>query len=120
MTQLSFDDIRPNPRLIFGDLKPEIVTAFIDYHKQNPEVYEQFKRFAFEVRAAGRSYFGSKAIMERVRYESMVRGNGDFKVNNNFSSCYARLLAFDHPTFNDFFEFRHSHAVNHDVETGEK
>lgn len=111
MTQLSFDDIRPNPRLIFGDLKPDIVVAFLEYHEQNPTVYEQFKKFAYEVKGSGRDHFGSKAIMERVRFESIVRGVGDFKVNNNFSSCYARLLAFDDPSFNDFFEFRHSAKV---------
>ena len=91
---------------IFGDIKPDIVERFIEYHKANPAVYDEFRKFAFHLRDAGRSHFGAKAIIERIRYETAIRGNDDFKINNSFASCYARLMIFDCPGFDGFFETR--------------
>lgn len=93
-------------RAVFGDIIPKIADAFVDYHKANPGIYDQFKRFAFELRRAGRDHFGAKAILERIRYETAITGSGEFKINNNFASCYARLLILDHPEFSEFFETR--------------
>ena len=95
-------------RARFSDLNPRIVDAFFEYHKANPHVYDLFKRFASDLYAAGRGHFGSKAIIERIRFETAVRGNDEFKINNNFASCYARLLILDMPIFREFFETRRS------------
>ena len=94
-------------RAVFSDISPKVVDQFLTFHKENPEIYALFKRFAFEARAAGRKRFGAAAICERIRWHVAVeRKNDDFKVNNNFRSCLARLMIFDHPEFADFFETR--------------
>lgn len=108
MTQLEFSD---RPDVIFGDLCPTVVDQFVDYHRARPEIYEQFKRFSVEIKSSGRDQFGAKAIMERIRFETALRGGDEFKVNNSYASCYARLLAFEDSSFREFFIFRHTKAA---------
>lgn len=96
---------------VLSDVSPRIVERFVDYHRENPAVYDQFKRFAFQLKEAGRDHFGAKAIAERIRFETAVRGNDDFKLNNNFVSCMVRILCWEHPEFCGFFETRTRRAA---------
>lgn len=99
-------------RVIFGDISPAVVDRFLTYHRQNPEIYELFKRFAMEAKSNGMEHFGAAAICERIRWHVAVeRRNDEFKVNNNYRSCYTRLLILDHPEFSDFFQTRRSRAA---------
>lgn len=109
MTQLEFSDIQ-HPA-IFGDISPRVVDAFISYHRENPQVYEGFVRYAKALKQAGREHYGAKGIMEKLRFETAIQGGDDFKINNSYSSCYARLMAWEFSEFRDFFEFRHSSKV---------
>ena len=80
---------------------------FENYHNKNPKIYELFKRFAYEALMSGHHHFGAKAIMERVRWEVSVSTAGDpFKINNNYTSRYARKLISDKPEFDGFFRTR--------------
>lgn len=84
-----------------------IEARFLAFHAANPQVYEEFKRFAFQAIAHGASSLSSKFILERVRWESMITTHGGgFKINNDFTSRYARLFAKDFPAHADKFEFR--------------
>lgn len=107
MTQPSLNVLRPFNGL-FLDLNPQIVESFLDFNKKNPNIYQLFKRFALEVRETGRRHYGAKAIMERIRWEIEIQRNADFKINNNYTSCYTRLLIFFEPSFANFFETRHT------------
>jgi hypothetical protein len=101
------DDPAKDP--IFSDLKPEIVQEFFWWHRQNPHVYELFKRFATEAVHSGRKRFSAYYIMERIRWYMNVETKGDvFKLNNNHRPCYARLLILEDPRFSNFFETRHT------------
>jgi hypothetical protein len=92
---------------LFGDVAPHIVDKFLTYHRENPHVYEAFKRFSHELKNSGRDHFGSKGIMERLRWWSAVEAKNDqFKINNSYASCYARLLVFENPDFSAFFQLR--------------
>lgn len=94
---------------LFRSLRPHIVDKFWEYHEENPHVYELFKRFAGELKVSGRKNYGAKAIIERIRWHLMVETHGeDFKMANNHTSCYARLLMAMEPSFEGFFELRHS------------
>ena len=96
---------------ILADIKPKIVNQFMEFHGKNPEVYIEFKAIARETHSNHRRY-GAKAICEFIRYDRGRRPTlDDFKINNNFPSCYARLLIAEDPTFKDFFEVRHSPGV---------
>lgn len=65
-----------------------------DFHKTHPEVYGTLLRFCDEwVEARPGQQCGIKMLWERLRWEHAI-GNigGDFKLNNNFTSLYARYL----------------------------
>lgn len=99
---LAFD--RPS----FGDVQPHILEKFLQHHKENPHIYELFKRFSYEAKSRW-SHFGAGAIFERMRWETDAHSaDGQFKLNNNFRSCYARLLIEEESMFKDFFETRHT------------
>lgn len=93
-------------RGIFHGISPSVVERFVDYHKQNPQVFAAFKRFAYEVLKSGRTHFSGKAIAERVRFDSLVSGNDGFKLNNSFVACMVRMLQFEDKNFIGFFETR--------------
>ncbi len=78
---------------------------FINYHAANPQVYEAFKRFTFQA-VRHRKNFSSKAIFERLRWDSMIAGDDGFKMNNNYTPYYARLFEADHPQHKGFFRKR--------------
>lgn len=84
---------------------------FQRYHKLHPQVYQLFREFALQLWAAGRRRAGAKQIFERIRWELAIKpdpresGEG-FKLNNIFTSRYARLLVAERPELAEFFEFR--------------
>jgi len=84
-----------------------IAQRFARFHAANPHVYELFARFAAEVRAAGHNRFSADAILHRIRwYCGVETKNMDFKINNDFSAYYSRLLVSNDPSFDGFFETR--------------
>lgn len=92
---------------LFKELQPSIVRAFRAFHAQNPQVYLVFKKFAEEVRSAGRRRFGVRAIGERMRWYTMIETRGDdFKINNNHQACYGRLLMLEDPFYRQVFSRR--------------
>lgn len=94
---------------IFSDLNPRIVRDFEIFHAENPKVFDLFKSFAIQAKAAGRGRFGARAILERIRWHTAIEtSDPEFKINNNFHPCYARLLVVDDPSFAGFFETRHT------------
>lgn len=87
------------------DLKAE----FEAFHKENPQVYEMFRRFTFQAIDAGRKEFGAKMVWERCRWTSMIETNDSpFRLNNNWVSAYARKFMEDHPEHAGLFETRKS------------
>lgn len=94
----------------FPDVAEHVEAAFNTYHANNPRVYDLFRDYCHRVRRSGRTHYGAKAIMERIRWELEIERGDDFKVNNNYASCYARLLAMNEPEFSSFFETRAHHV----------
>jgi len=91
----------------------DIAAEFVVFHRNNPHVYELFKRFANEVRASGHTKFSARDIFPRIRWYTMVETRGDpdgMKINNNWSPFYARMIAQEDSRFRDFFQFRTSKA----------
>ena len=79
-----------------------------EFHREHPEVWELFTRFAFDRIGKGFSNYGAKAIMERVRWETNVGGDGttELKIGNNHTAFYSRRFAKMYPEHADFFRFR--------------
>ena len=88
---------------------------FEAFHKENPQVYELFRRFTFQAIDAGRKDFGAKAVMERIRWSSMVESSGEiYKLNNNYTAFYARMFMDRHPLHEGLFHTRRSKADERD------
>lgn len=92
-------------KTLFPDSK--IDAAFERFDADNPKVYQLFKRFAAEARAAGHKRYSSDAILHRIRWHVSVETIGcEFKINDHFSSRFARKLIGDDASFAEFFELR--------------
>lgn len=91
----------------FSHYKKETLERFKKFHFENPHVYARFKELAFQMKKSGRTKYSSKLIINVIRWESDLITNGEeFKINDAFQSIYGRLLAYHHPEFQSFFEFR--------------
>lgn len=85
---------------------------FRKYHQDNPGIFGLFIRFTREARRRGYRHFGSKAVFERIRWHMNVETTGDpFKINNNYTSRYVRLLEKEYPGFVGFYRQRQLKAV---------
>ena len=89
-----------------------IAAQFNEFHLDNPHVYDLFVRFARELKAAGRRG-SSKLIFERLRWEFAISttSSDEFKLNNNFTSQYARLAMALEPDLAGFFATRRLRSV---------
>ena len=80
---------------------------FFQFHRENPHVYEHFKRYAFAAIDANRGRFGVWMIWNRMRwYERFETTDEDWKLNNNHTPYYGRMFLCDHPQHAGFFELR--------------
>lgn len=93
------------PTLLSAEAKADI--AFLDYHSANPHIFAAFAAAALQLRARGITHYGAKAIFEHIRFETAIRAGTDvLKINNNYTSRYARLLMATDTRFLHFFELR--------------
>jgi len=83
---------------------------WLKYDRENPQIYEMFKRFTLELINARRVRFGASAIIERLRWEAMTTSNGRFKMNNNYSAFYSRKFVAEFPQYSGFFRMRKAKA----------
>jgi len=88
------------------DLPTDRVKDFMKYHNDNPQAWELFEEKAFEMYQM-QERFGARAIFEIIRYlEGKKKGPDGFKINNNYTPIYPRLLVSMYPHLEDFFKFR--------------
>jgi len=89
---------------------PSHAAAFRRFHAENPQVYQHLERLAFKLKNKGINRWGIKALWEVLRYELAISTNGPvgtFKLNNNYTAHYARLLMERNPRdLEGFFELR--------------
>lgn len=81
---------------------------FEKYHIENPHIYRMFKQFTFKTIKRGFKHYGAKGIFEIIRWHSSVRGNDEWKINNNYTPFYARKFEENHPRYKNFFYKRKS------------
>ncbi len=79
--------------------------TFRAYHAERPWIFTAFRRFTHEVIAAGAEHFSSMAVIDRMRWESMIRlGNKDeYKISNTSHPFYARLFMEFEAQYQGFF-----------------
>lgn len=101
-------------RLDFAaDTYPDSLEArFRRYDAAHPDVWREFHAMADRLYRAGVRHYGAKALFEAIRFHRAVDGRlGDdgeaWKVNNVYTSRYARkLVAEDPDRWGGFFSFR--------------
>ncbi len=88
-----------------------IAERFEAFHAANPHVAALLGEMALALRDNGRARYGIKALIETLRFQYNVQTTGDdFKINNDFTAHYARLLMREHPALAGFFETREIRA----------
>lgn len=94
-----------------------IQEAFEIFHRLNPQVYAECRRLALEALRKGRKKISFKLIINVVRWEKFMQTeeptlwnqNGTltaFKINDAYSSRYARLFKKEFPEYAHRIEFR--------------
>lgn len=85
----------------------DMIEQYKRWDAKNPEFYPLFCRFTKQLIERGFKNIGVALIFERIRWESMVRTEGDpFKLNNNYRSIYARRFMAEHPEHEGVFRVR--------------
>lgn len=81
--------------------------TFHQYDQDNPNIWEKFKKFTLEAIRSGKKNYSSKSIFERIRWETEITAkNCSFKINNNYTSDYARKFMEKFPEYKGFFRTR--------------
>lgn len=85
---------------------------FDAFDAANPRVWQLFVRFTQERIRLGFRHYSADAILHRVRWDTdTVADDGSgFKINNNWTSFYARKWAAAYPQQADFFRRRRAKA----------
>lgn len=85
----------------------KITEKFKVFHDNNPHVYEELVSLARQVKDTGKSKYGIKALFEVVRFHYDIKTTGDyFKLNNNYTALYARMIMEKEQDLKDFFSLR--------------
>ena len=103
ITQLLLDE--PD---FLDEVKYHYRKAFIEWFPENMHVIEAFERYALELKRTGnREYYSTRAILERLRWDSLVEDSAlEYKLNNNHAACIARILMRLNPELNGMFQLR--------------
>ena len=84
-----------------------IQDKFEEYHRARPEIMVHLLRLVAEVRGRGFKHYGMKSFWERMRWHFQIeQGDAEFKLNNSYTSRYARKLVEENPELEGFFEMR--------------
>jgi hypothetical protein len=75
------------------------------YDMTNPIIWERFEQYALKLINQGVEKYGSKSIIEVVRFHAQIDGRS-IQVNNIYTPDYARKFITKYPQYNNFFEFR--------------
>lgn len=86
----------------------ENVKRFQAFHKKNQWIWESFKQRAFLAGKRGKKRIAAKMIIENIRWNEEVekKKGRKFRINNNYTSMYARSFMYIYPKYSDLFELR--------------
>jgi hypothetical protein len=84
-----------------------MMSNFEKFHGNNPHVYERLVGMTQGLLDRGRKRVGMKMLFEVLRWEHFMQTEGEpFKLNNNYTAPYARLLEKNQPQWRGVFEKR--------------
>ena len=81
-----------------------LMNRFNNFNRDNPEVYELFKRFTFQAINKGHTRLSAWMIANRIRWETQIETvNDDYKISNDYIALYSRKFMKDYPQHDGFF-----------------
>ena len=86
-----------------------IKESFDVFNANNPEVYNLFEMKAIMASKMGKKKISSKLIVNVIRWEAFLDTEDSvstFKINDAYTSHYARLFAINNPTLRSLFNYR--------------
>jgi len=88
--------------------KSELDDAFYAFHEANPHVYRMLVQMARKLKSRGIEHYSIRKLWHVMEWEYIfkVSPNSDFRLNNNYTSRYARLIMEQEPDLDGFFEVR--------------
>jgi len=107
MRQLEISVNSPYPIGLVGN--GPITKRFWEFHRANPSVYSELRKLALELYDKGHRHYGMKGLFEVLRWHrAMSTECSEFKLNNNYTALYSRLLMYYEPKLDGFFLVRGS------------
>ena len=92
-------------------LADPIDERFMEFHHANPHVYERLRAMSFQWLGAGHTKCSMDMLFHLLRWEYGITTAGDeFRLNDHFTSRYARLLMANEPALRGLFNTRPLHA----------
>ncbi|MBC9717797.1 hypothetical protein H9Y04_35230 [Streptomyces sp. TRM66268-LWL] len=86
--------------------RPSIDERFDDFHTSHPWVFEALEELIEEWIESGGGRISIKALFEQLRWPASRQRVPPIRLNNIFTSRYARLLRHEHPEWANAFETR--------------
>jgi hypothetical protein len=85
-----------------------VADRFRRFHEANPHVYRELVRLARALKVRGFGHAGMKSLFEQLRWQWAWRTKGQerYKLNNNYTAHYARLIMKREPDLEGFFRTR--------------
>ena len=93
-------------RDLFGPTAETIHDRFLSFHEANPDVYREIVQLARQAKRSGRDRWGIKGAFEVLRWSRLQTTGEQFRLNNNFTSMYARMVMQNEADLGEFFETR--------------
>lgn len=88
-----------------------IQKRFESFNRQNPAIYTELVRLARVAKVQGVETYSTKAMLEVLRWNFVLRRfNRNPKINNDFTSRYARLIDKQESDLKGFFKTRQLNA----------
>jgi hypothetical protein len=80
---------------------------YAKWFRNNRAIYRAFEAAAAQLITAGRTTYGARSILEKIRFDSSLREHGgDFKINNNLCGLLSRHFQVANPHHGGFFKER--------------
>ncbi|MES1975713.1 MAG: hypothetical protein V4472_24920 [Pseudomonadota bacterium] len=104
--------VRPIEPVSAQALDSRLEQHFWTFHTANPDVYRHLVMLARDLVSRGHRKLGMKMLFEVARWRSMLSTTDEtspFKLNNNLTSRYARLIMTNEPDLDGVFDLRELH-----------
>ena len=86
-----------------------IDAAFLRFHGENPHIYAELVKLCRQARQQGHGKIGMKMLWEVMRWNLWLQVKTDdeeFRLNNIYTSRYARLIMKNEPGLENIFNLR--------------